>query len=176
MATDVIANNNTINNNTTNNKTAVNAVSVEKNFTDSQIDDSKQYLVLRMGKQEYGVDIKNIMSIIDKDMHITRVPKTVHYVKGVINLRGDIIPVINLRARLGLQEIEDTADTRIVIIKFDELVIGFIVDQISEVVRLKDERIEKVNDFSTIPMEYVIGAGKIGERIVTILSVERLIE
>ena len=79
--------------------------------------DVRQFLVFKIGSQEYGVDIQKVVTIIEKDMNIARIPKTPDFIKGVINLRGEIIPVMDIRKRFKLPEIEDTEETRIIVLK-----------------------------------------------------------
>lgn len=138
--------------------------------------DQKQFLVFRLAKEEYGVDIQKVTTIIEKNMSIARVPKTPEYIKGVINLRGEIVPVMDLRKKFSLSEIDDTEDTRIIIIKIDEIAIGLIVDSVVEVLYLADDAIENIASISTsMSMDYIFGVGKIQDRIVTILNLEKLI-
>lgn len=139
--------------------------------------DVRQFLVFKIGNQEYGVDIQKVTTIIEKDMNIARVPKTPDYIKGVINLRGEIIPVMSIRKRFELPEIEDTEETRIIVLRTDDIVIGIIVDAVAEVIRLTDDSIENVSSFSNdVLMEYIYGVGKVNDKIVTILNIEKLID
>ena len=102
-----------------------------------------QYIVVRIGNEQYGIDIQYIDNIV-RNQKITRVPKAQPYFKGVINLRGEIIPVMSIRLRLGLEDDEFTDKTRIIIIKIDSSTIGVVVDQVKEVVTLVQDNIEKV--------------------------------
>ncbi len=136
----------------------------------------KKYLVFKLENEEYGVDIQKITTIIEKDMVIARVPKTPSFLKGVINLRGEIIPVIHLRKRFNLPEVEESEDTRIIIIKFEEIAVGFIVDAVAEVIELGENDIENVTNFGgIISGEYILGVGKINNRIVTLLNLDKLV-
>ena len=96
-----------------------------------------QYIVIKLGDEQYGIDIKYIDNIV-RMQHITRVPKVQHYFKGVINLRGEVIPVMSLRLKMNLPEDEITNTSRIIIIKLDVAAIGLIVDEVMEVVTLGD--------------------------------------
>ncbi len=139
--------------------------------------DVRQFLVFKIGDQEYGVDIQKVTTIIEKDMNIARVPKTPDYIKGVINLRGEIIPVMSIRKRFELPEVEDTEETRIIVLRTDDIVIGIIVDAVAEVIRLTDDSIENVSNFNNdIMMEYIYGVGKVNDKIVSILNIEKLID
>lgn len=139
-------------------------------------EDIKQFIVFQLGKEEYGLDTVKITTIV-RMMPITRVPKTPDFVKGVINLRGDIIPVIDLRKRFNFPEVEETEETRIVIIKVDETLVGVIVDIVLEVLNLTEESIENITNISNdLSMDYILGVGKVDNRIVTLLNFERLIK
>ncbi|MGI6778692.1 MAG: chemotaxis protein CheW [Acetivibrionales bacterium] len=138
--------------------------------------DSRQYLVFKLGNEEYGLDIRKVTTIIEKNMIIARVPQTPDFIKGVINLRGEIIPVMDLRKRFDLPQVDDTEDTRIIIIKVEEIALGLIVDSVSEVIELSDDSIENIASFSNeLSMDYVFGAAKLQNRIVTLINLDKLI-
>lgn len=103
-----------------------------------------QFIVVRLGDEQYGIDIRYIDNIV-RMQHITRVPKMPAYLKGVINLRGEVIPVISMRLKMGLEADEITKNSRIIVIKLEqEGNVGFIVDEVKEVVRLSIDDIEKI--------------------------------
>lgn len=103
-----------------------------------------QYIVIRLGEEQYGIDIRYIDNIV-RMQHITRVPKMPAYLKGVINLRGEVIPVISMRLKMGLADDEITKASRIIVVKLEqEGNVGFIVDEVREVVRLSGDEIEKI--------------------------------
>ncbi len=135
-----------------------------------------QFIVTKIGYEQYGIQIKYVDNII-RMMKITRVPKAPHYYKGVINLRGEIIPVISLRLKFGLEEIPETKDFRIIIIKTDKSnSVGIIVDSVSEVVSLDEEHVEKTTvDSNDSRMQYIAMIGKYGETLISIVNVESLI-
>lgn len=109
-------------------------------------------------------------------MSIARVPDTPDFISGVINLRGEIVPIMDLRRKFGLPSAEDTESTRIIIVKIEEIVLGIIVDEVIEVIQLNDDSIENVTNFcSDLSMDYILGAGKINDRIVTILKLDKLL-
>lgn len=136
----------------------------------------RKFLVFNLSTEEYGIDIQKITTIIEKDMSIARVPKTPAYLKGVINLRGEIIPVINLRRRFNLADGEDTEETRIIIVKFEEIVVGLIVDSVAEVVELDEDSIENITNIAgELSLDYIMGVGKVEGRIITLLNLEKLI-
>ena len=135
-----------------------------------------QFIVTKIGNEQYGIQIKYVDNII-RMMKITRVPKAPHYYKGVINLRGEIIPVISLRLKFGLEEIPETKDFRIIIIKTDKSnSVGIIVDSVSEVVSLDEEHVEKTTvDSNDSRVQYIAMIGKYGETLISIVNVESLI-
>lgn len=135
-----------------------------------QTQESVQVVVFNIDNEEYGANILKVTTI-ERMLPIARVPKTPSFVKGVINLRGDIIPVLSLRKRLGFPEIEDTDDTRIIIVKTGEIVAGFVVDAVKEVIQIDASNIERNSNVSS---DYVSGLGKVDSRIVTLLNLEKL--
>lgn len=138
--------------------------------------DVKQFVVFRLGQEEYGVDIQKVTTI-EQMRQITRVPKTPAFIKGVINLRGDIIPIMDLRKRFSLPDVENTEETRIIISKLDEVFVGIIVDGVAEVLQLTEEAIENITNFSNdMSLDYILGVGKVEERIVTLLNIEKLVK
>jgi purine-binding chemotaxis protein CheW len=136
----------------------------------------RKFLVFKLCSEEYGLDIQKITTIIEKDMDIARVPKTPAFLKGVVNLRGEIIPVISLRKKFKLIDDEYTEETRIIIVKLEEITIGLIVDSVAEVVELDDDSIENITDISgELSLDYITGVGKADGRIITLLNLEKLI-
>lgn len=107
-----------------------------------------QYIVIRLGDEQYGIDIRSIETIT-RMQHITRVPKMPAYLKGVINLRGIVIPVLSMRLRMNLDEDVITKSTRIIVVNLEqEGNVGFIVDDVKEVVSLNVDDIDKIADNS----------------------------
>lgn len=140
------------------------------------VDEGKQYIVVKLGTEQYGIDIKYVDNIV-RMQNITRVPKAQHYFKGVINLRGEIIPVMSLRLKFGLAADEFTNTTRIIIIKLEsQSAIGIIVDEVKEVVTLQEDCIDKPtyneNDEKAV---YLNGVGKHGSGLVSLLNIAGVI-
>lgn len=136
----------------------------------------KQYIVIRIGNEQYGIDIQYVDNIV-RMQRVTRVPKAQSYFKGVINLRGEIIPVMSIRLKFGLEPDEITNATRIIILKFDaQSAIGILVDEVREVVTLEDESIEKVsyaaNDDKSM---YLSGIGKHEDSLISLLNIAGVI-
>ncbi len=135
--------------------------------------ESKQYIVIELGAEHYGIDINFIDNIV-RMQSITRVPKAQDYFKGVINLRGEVIPVMDLRIRFGLEPAEVTNKTRILILKPEtQAPIGIIVDVVKEVLTLSADDIEKPNskDTNEDKAAFISGIGKNGDALVTILNI-----
>lgn len=137
--------------------------------------EKKQFVVFKLDDEEYGADIVKV-TVIERMLHIARVPATPAYIKGVINLRGDIIPVMDLRARLGLPEKAEDEDTRIIIFNIHNVIFGAIVDSVSEVLQLEESKIESaagiINDKS---LDYINGVAKAESKLITLLNLEKLI-
>lgn len=133
-----------------------------------------QYVVFKLGKERFCVDISNVSGITEHS-EITPVPNSPNYIKGVVNLRGDIIPVVNLKYRFGIEESALTHETRIINIAFNGKDIGFLVDSASEVLRISTDEIEaapqiiKGNDG-----DYISGVAKIDNKIAIVLDLEKI--
>lgn len=130
-----------------------------------------QYIVVKIGNEQYGINIKYIDNIV-RMQRVTRVPKAQDYFSGVINLRGEVIPVMSIRIKLGLDSDNYTDKTRIIIIKIDNGIVGMIVDEVKEVVTLEEESVEKVS-YETMDekMNYISGIGKFNNELISLLDV-----
>lgn len=137
------------------------------------MNDLKQYIVVKLDNEQYGIDISLIDNIV-RMQQITRVPMAQPYFSGVINLRGEIIPVLNLRLRFDLPMKEHTNATRIIIIKPENNAkIGVLVDEVREVVTLEEDNIEKaVYDEQGINL---VGVGKYKESLISLLNIQGII-
>ncbi len=134
-----------------------------------------QYIVIRLGDEQYGIDIRNIDNIV-RMQHITRVPKMPAYLKGVINMRGEVIPVMSMRLMMNLAEDEVTKTTRIIVLKLEqEGNVGFIVDEVKEVVSLSVNNIEKVNNNSKDEKTDLISAvGKHNGELISLVDLSAI--
>ena len=133
--------------------------------------DTIQYIVTQLGEEQYGIDIKYI-SNIGRMQKITRVPKVSRYIKGVINLRGEVIPTISLRLKMGLPEDEITKKTRIIILKLEQHEsIGVLVDEVKEVVTLDEEHIERVSYDKDDKAKFLSGVGKVDKKLISLLDI-----
>ncbi|MDP4093821.1 MAG: chemotaxis protein CheW [Bacillota bacterium] len=140
------------------------------------INTTRQFVTFKLEQKEYGIDIQNV-SIIEKVLPVTRVPKTPGFIKGVVNLRGEIIPIMDLRMRFNLPEAEPTEETRVIILKVDEFVFGIVVDSVAEVLNLSANTIESTANLgNSSNVEFIQGVGKVDDRIVILLNLERLVK
>ncbi len=139
-------------------------------------DEQDEHLVaLQLAGETYGVDISLIHGII-RLQEITRVPHAPDFVEGVTNLRGKVIPVIDLRKRLGLAVSEPTRSTRIVVVEIDSKAVGMVVDGVSEVLRISRGVIEPPSPIvADITAEYLRGVGKVNDRLVILLDLAALL-
>lgn len=130
-----------------------------------------QFIVVKIGQEQYGINIKYIENIV-RMQHITRVPQVPVYIKGVINLRGEVIPVMSLRLKMGLPEDVETKASRIIIIKMEQHGnIGLMVDEVKEVVNLEEDQIEKVSYGSRDNSEsFILGIGKYEGGLISLLD------
>jgi purine-binding chemotaxis protein CheW len=135
----------------------------------------EQIITFNVGKEVYGVEIQMVKEVI-RQREITRLPKAPAFVKGVINLRGDVIPVIDLREKFGLEEEEFTDKTRVIVVEVDRKSIGMIVDSVSHVVRLSQDQIEPPPPLvGGVSAEFIRGVGKLGDRLVVLLNIDRIL-
>jgi purine-binding chemotaxis protein CheW len=132
-----------------------------------------QLVSFHIGGEEFGLDILRVQEII-RIQQLTRVPNSPDFVDGVINLRGKVIPVIALRKRFGLEELAHDKQTRIVVIEVKGTVLGFIVDSVSEVLRIPSDTVEPPPRLGKVEREYVSGVGKLDNRLLILLDVDRL--
>jgi purine-binding chemotaxis protein CheW len=133
-----------------------------------------QLVSFEVGEEEYAVPILSVQEI-NRMMQITRVPQSPPFVEGVINLRGKIIPVIDLRKRFGLTELENSDDVRIIVVEVSNRVIGFTVDRVNEVLRINSNIVEPPPSMVCgLDTEYVQGVGKLDDRLLILLHLEKL--
>ncbi len=135
-----------------------------------------QLVACVVNSEEHAIDIRNVQEII-RVLNITRVPNASHFIIGVINLRGIVIPVMNLRRILGLPENTLDESARIVILNWQGLLAGVLVDGVTEVVRLPRQDIEYPPSVSTnIDYSFFSGIGKLGHRMLIILNLDKIFE
>lgn len=140
-----------------------------------------KYLSFVLGREEYGVEILKVQEIIGI-MDVTRVPRTPDFVRGVINLRGRVIPVVNLRGKFHMAAAHDTEKTCIIVVQVSNgdltVTMGVIVDEVSEVLSFQQEQIEAAPSFGggMDEAEYITGMGKLGKKVVILLDVDRVLK
>lgn len=139
--------------------------------------ETNQYIVIRLGHEQYGIDIQYIDNIV-RMQHITRVPKLANYLCGVINQRGEVIPIMSLRLKMGLTADEETKASRIIVVKLEQYgTIGMIVDEVKEVVTLDmAEQVEKVAYDKDEKNNYIIGVGKYEGGLISLLDLNAVVQ
>ncbi len=139
--------------------------------------DTIQYIVVKIGDEEYGINISYVDNII-RMQKITRVPKAQSYFKGVINLRGEIVPVMSIRKKMGLEEAETTGKSRIIVLKVEEHgALGIIVDAVNEVVTLSPEQIDKpARDSKSAKNSFIDGIGKNGDELISLFDINSILD
>lgn len=141
----------------------------------TSMDQERQLVVFTLAEEYYGVDIGTVREII-RMQSITKVPKTPKFVKGVINLRGAVIPVIDLRNRFDLPPGEDDKDSRIVVLDMGGQNIGAIVDAVTEVLRIPVDCVEPPSSIVTsVESEYLLGIAKLSSRLIILLDVDEVL-
>lgn len=135
----------------------------------------RQLVVFKLHNEEFGVEITDVREIV-KVGHITRLPHVADYIEGVTNLRGEVIPVISLRKRFGLEAQENTQDTRIIMLEVNGSMVGFIVDSVTETLRLADDAIEPPpSNIAGLKAHYLAGVGKLEDRLLILLEVDKIL-
>jgi len=139
------------------------------------LDDVVQLVGFVVGNEEFSVPILSIQEII-KPIEWTRVPRTPEYVLGVFNLRGSVIPLIDLRKKFGLSSEKMTDDSRFIVMKNELETAGFVIDRLTEAIRLKKHEIGPAPETSMQEKTMIEGVGKQDDKILTILKVDKLLE
>ncbi|WZL74683.1 chemotaxis protein CheW [Clostridiaceae bacterium 35-E11] len=135
----------------------------------------KQYVIFKLGNEAYGVDIMNVKEICEYKESV-RVPNTPKFIDGIINLRGDITPIVNLKKRFDLEDTGINSDTRVIVIGIKNKQVGFVVDEASQVLRISEENIEPAPDLITgVDKKYITGVGKLEDKIVLLLDLEYIL-
>ncbi|MGN1147462.1 MAG: chemotaxis protein CheW [Lachnospiraceae bacterium] len=138
--------------------------------------ETTQYIVVRLGQEQYGIDIQYIDNIV-RMQHITRVPKMESYLRGVINLRGEVIPIMSLRLKMDLPADEETKATRIIIVKLEQYgTLGLIVDEVKEVVTLETSQIEKIARDKDEKKNFILGVGKYEGGLISLLDLNIVVQ
>lgn len=137
-------------------------------------DEESKYLTFKLAEEEYGVEILKVREIIGI-MNITAVPQMPHYMKGVINLRGKVIPVVDLRMKFGLDEIEHTEQTCIIVVDVGNE-IGILVDTVSEVLDIVGDNIEPPPSMGgAVDTSFILGMGKVADKVKILLDIDNVL-
>ncbi|WP_295161518.1 chemotaxis protein CheW [uncultured Brachyspira sp.] len=148
--------------------------SVESTENRADIEDSTNLVTFRLGNGEYAIDIMQAKEIIKMEK-ITLIPNAPEFVEGVINLRGNIIPIIDLKKRFNLEETEGDKNTGIIIVKIEDVDMGIIIDAISKVVSISNSDIQPPPPvLSGIGQKYIKGVGKLEDKLLVVLDLEKL--
>ncbi|MFK4997993.1 chemotaxis protein CheW [Bacillus sp. N9] len=143
---------------------------------EANIASERKVIVFQLNGNEYSLSV-DYVTAIEKMQHITRVPKLPAYIKGVINLRGVIIPIIDLKRRFGLGNFENTDSTRIIIVSYQDLEVGFIVDAANDVLDIPEHAIERQPDVvGTVEAEFISGVVKLESRLLILLNLEFVLD
>lgn len=139
-------------------------------------DELLQLVSFKIGEEEFGVDILKVQEI-NRMIEVTRVPNAPEYVEGVVNLRGKVIPVVDLRKRLGMLSKEKDKNTRIIIVELSGKTVGFVVDAVREVLRIPKSVTEPPPSLTSGAMnaEYITAVGKLDDRLLTLLDLEKVL-
>lgn len=138
-----------------------------------------QYLTFKLGQEVYGLGILKVQEIIGM-LGVTRVPQTPAYVRGVINLRGKVIPVMELRLRFEMEAAEDTERTCVIVVRVNQndmpMTMGLIVDEVSEVTSIGLEQIEPAPSLgASVDTNFILGMGKVADKVIMLLDVDRIV-
>ena len=144
---------------------------IETNENKNKEKEVKQYIVVQIGSEKYGIDISYVDNIV-------RVPKAQEYFKGIINLRGEIVPVMSIRLKMGLEDDTFTSASRIIILKIeDKGALGVIVDEVCEVVNLSEDQIENNNINSNhVKDTFINGIGTSGDQLISLFEINAIVD
>lgn len=135
----------------------------------------QEFLVFTLGDEEYGIDILKVQEIRGYDQ-VTRIANTPDFIKGVTNLRGVIVPIVDLRVKFSQGEVEYNDNTVVIVLNFGQRVVGIVVDGVSDVLSLAADQIRPAPEFAvTLSTEYLTGLGALGERMLILVNIEKLL-
>ena len=135
----------------------------------------QEFLIFTLGNEEYGIDILKVQEIRGYDQ-VTRIANTPDFIKGVTNLRGVIVPIIDLRVKFAQQGVSYDENTVVIVLNFGQRVVGIVVDGVSDVLSLTAEQIRPAPEFAvTLATEYLTGLGALSERMLILVDIEKLL-
>ncbi|WP_312629432.1 chemotaxis protein CheW [Scandinavium sp.] len=151
----------------------MNISGTDKNFGDKNV--GHEYLVFTLGNEEYGIEILKVQEIRGYD-RVTHIANTPGFISGVTNLRGVIVPIIDLRVKFQLESADINDNTVTIVLNLKERVVGIVVDGVSDVISLNADQIKPAPDFSTLlSSKYLLGLGTIDERMLILVDIEKLL-
>lgn len=137
---------------------------------------AKDYVTFYLDGEHCGLPIENVISI-ERDQEKTRIPNSLDFIDGVINLRGEVIAILDLRKRLGITDVLESKDNRIIVIKHEDVAVGLVVDSVSEVIEIDPKSIDNAPvSEENRNYEFIQGVAKTNEGLITILSLEKILE
>ncbi|WP_288882738.1 chemotaxis protein CheW [uncultured Kosakonia sp.] len=135
----------------------------------------QEFLVFTLGDEEYGIDILKVQEIRGYDQ-VTRIANTPDFIKGVTNLRGVIVPIVDLRVKFSQGEVEYNENTVVIVLNLGQRVVGIVVDGVSDVLSLAADQIRPAPEFAvTLSTEYLTGLGALGDRMLILVNIEKLL-
>lgn len=135
----------------------------------------QEFLVFTLGDEEYGIDILKVQEIRGYDQ-VTRIANTPDFIKGVTNLRGVIVPIVDLRVKFSQQDVEYNDNTVVIVLNLGQRVVGIVVDGVSDVLSLASDQIRPAPEFAvTLSTEYLTGLGALGDRMLILVNIEKLL-
>lgn len=135
----------------------------------------QEFLVFTLGDEEYGIDILKVQEIRGYDQ-VTRIANTPSFIKGVTNLRGVIVPIVDLRVKFCQEDVDYNDNTVVIVLNLNQRVVGIVVDGVSDVLSLAAEQIRPAPEFAvTLSTEYLTGLGALGERMLILVNIEKLL-
>lgn len=135
----------------------------------------QEFLVFTLGDEEYGIDILKVQEIRGYDQ-VTRIANTPSFIKGVTNLRGVIVPIVDLRIKFNQEDVDYNDNTVVIVLNLGQRVVGIVVDGVSDVLSLTSDQIRPAPEFAvTLSTEYLTGLGALGERMLILVNIEKLL-
>jgi purine-binding chemotaxis protein CheW len=154
---------------------ALDTASKERNQQSGDTTDGSQFLTFQLGDEVYGVDILRVQEIKGYTT-VTKIPNQPSYIKGVMNLRGTIVPIIELRTKIGMETIDYTAHTVIVVVVVQDRIMGFVVDSVSDVLNISKQDIQAPPEFGTkVDVSFLNGIAQCGANLIALLNIDRLL-
>ena len=141
-----------------------------------------KYLTFALGREGYGIEILKVQEIIGM-MDVTKVPKAPAFIRGIINLRGSVIPVVDLRMKFGMEQKADSEKTCVIVVNVSSdgnakrVIMGIIVDEVSEVLDIREEQIDPPPNFGAlVDTRFILGIGKLGKKVAILLDIDKVLK